>query len=452
MKMFVFLYLFSLLYAPVSRAETVLPIASTHQTMGTVNCAGSTCHGAITPWENSTILHNEYTTWLRLDKHAKAYNVLLNATSQRIVKNLGLKQPAHQTKLCLDCHTHNPSQDLRGERYNVSEGVGCEACHGPAEKWIASHTNTVNGITHADNLKNGMYPTENPLAQAKLCLSCHFGDENRFVSHRLMGAGHPRLSFEIDTFTALQPAHYKHNASWIKRKGNYDALKMWAIGQALAAQQLLDTLTDPKRGFDGLFPELVLFDCHACHHPMSEHKFSARLGIGPGRVHLNDSNFLMLRAIIAVVDPANASAFNAQVTQLHHAIAGSNNMKADPIALAKKLSTTIGDYITRLESKHFDVGILREILKALMDETSAHNYTDYAGAEQAYMAIESLTASLNRQGGLKNVSEVNRSLKSMQKVLANEDKYNPEAFKSILTSLRLAILSQSKNGNRVGNL
>ncbi len=80
-----------------------LPYESKAQTLGVVNCANSLCHGSVTPWKDSNILQSEYVTWSRVDKHAsKAYPVLLNERSQRIAKNLGLVQPAHQTKLCLD--------------------------------------------------------------------------------------------------------------------------------------------------------------------------------------------------------------------------------------------------------------------------------------------------------------------------------------------------------------
>ena len=326
------------LVAPWAIASPPLPNVSTHPTVGTVNCASSTCHGSVTPWQDSNVLQNEYTTWLRLDKHAHAYNVLLNEQSQRIAKNLGLKEGAHNAKVCLDCHAHNPAPKLRGERHIVSEGVGCEGCHGPADKWVKSHT--VAGATHAENIANGLYPTDNPRAQAKLCLSCHFGDENRFVTHRIMGAGHPRMSFELETFSLLAPAHYRIDDDWKKRKGEHDPMKVWAIGQAIAAQQLLDTLADPKRGRDGLFPELVLFDCHACHHPMSEKKWTPRGNLGPGKVRLNDSNLLMLRALIKATQPERAKPFNDQLARVQLAVTGHGE---DPITEAKKLSAMISE-------------------------------------------------------------------------------------------------------------
>src|SRR3954464_7411404 len=79
-----------------------LPYAAAGQNLGVVNCANSLCHGSVSPWKDSNILQNEYVTWSRVDKHAtRAYHVLLEERSQRIARNLGLKEPAHQAKLCL---------------------------------------------------------------------------------------------------------------------------------------------------------------------------------------------------------------------------------------------------------------------------------------------------------------------------------------------------------------
>src|SRR5690606_12265939 len=149
----------------------------------------------------------------------------------RIARNLGLKEPAHEARLCLDCHAHHPPPAQRGERFRVEDGVSCEGCHGPAEGWIKSHV--APGATHADNVARGLYPTEEPVAQAKLCLSCHFGNRDKFVTHRMMGAGHLRMSFELDTFAQTQPPHFVADADWQRRKGRWDTVRTWAIGQAL---------------------------------------------------------------------------------------------------------------------------------------------------------------------------------------------------------------------------
>ena len=108
-----------------------------------------------------------------------------------------------------------------------------------------------------------------------------------------------------------------------------------AAGQALGATQLLRTLADSKRGHAGLFPELALFDCHACHHLMSDKRdFHLRTYVGPGRVRLNDSSLLMLRQIAARVDPSGAARFDAQLDRLRRAVAGGDDALAQARAMA----------------------------------------------------------------------------------------------------------------------
>ena len=421
-----------------SSAWAVMPNLSHDQTIGSVNCANSFCHGSITPWNESNVLQNEYTTWERLDKHTQAYQILLNKQSKLIAKNLGLKKPAHESKVCLDCHAHNPAADQRGERFVMSEGIGCEGCHGPAQRWIKSHT--LDGNRHADNLEKGMYPTDSPVAQAKLCLSCHFGDQNRFVTHRIMGAGHPRISFELETFTSLQPAHFRVDDDWHKRKGDYNPIKVWAIGQVIASQQLLNIFTDPKLGRDGIFPELVVFDCHACHHPMSQQKWTPRLGVGPGRIRLNDSNLLMLRAIVRVVDPANAASFNRGVMQMHQAVSGNAEAEGlDAIGSAQKVSASLDNYVNIIKNSSFDLPQLKKVYLALIDEAIDGQYSDYAGAEQAYMAISNLSLSLANMGGLGSAPQVNSQLANMRKTLSNDESYQPRIFAKQLADLKYTV-------------
>lgn len=420
------------------------PFLSTHQTVGTANCAGSTCHGAVAPWEGGNILKNEYTTWSRLDAHTHTYEVLNNDVSKRIVRNLGYKEPATEVKICLDCHAHNPPPNQRGERFIPTEGVGCEGCHGPAGDWIGTHTEP--GNTHAANLEKGLYPTNQPIAQAKLCLSCHFGDQSRFVTHRIMGAGHPRISFELKTFSALEPAHYLVDEDYKKRKGNPDGVRLWAIGQALAAQQILDTLTDPKRGRDGIMPELVLFDCHSCHHPMSAARWNPRLGIGPGRVRLNDSNLLMLRAVIRATFPESSAGFDQTVHATHLAISsGQTTGGQTPLQVASKLSATIGAFLPRLEKQEFPPELQRKILLSLIDEASESSYADYAGAEQAYMSLATVTNDLLEKKALNASPAMNDALAALLKCLREDEKYDPALYRKRLATLRGTVGAQVRS-------
>src|SRR3954447_23713697 len=63
--------------------------------LGVTSCSGSTCHGIAQESSRTNVLQNEYLTWQRRDKHAKAYAVLMSKESERIARNLGL--PAAHT-------------------------------------------------------------------------------------------------------------------------------------------------------------------------------------------------------------------------------------------------------------------------------------------------------------------------------------------------------------------
>src|SRR5687767_4153481 len=85
------------------------------QYLGVATCANSGCHGSTLPLKEARVLQNEYYTWLDTDRHAKAYAVLFNNVSARIVKNMRLKKRAYEEKLCLDCHSTNiPASQVAG--------------------------------------------------------------------------------------------------------------------------------------------------------------------------------------------------------------------------------------------------------------------------------------------------------------------------------------------------
>ncbi len=420
--------------APAKTADSVLPYKSAEQSVGVVNCANSLCHGSVQPFKDSNILQTEYVTWSRVDKHARAFTVLGNEQSQRIARNLGIGDPK-QAKVCLDCHAHNIPVAQRGERFRPDDGVSCEACHGPAGKWLAAHVE--DGATHAKNLDAGLYDTADPVARAKLCLSCHFGNADRFVTHRLMGAGHPRMTFELDTFTVVAPAHFKVDADWEKRKRLWDGVKVWAIGQAIAVSETMSVLTDPKRSHDGLFPELVLFDCHACHHPMSDKRWAPRVaGLGPGVVRINDSSMLMVRAIARVVDPAFGARTGETMNQLQLAAGGRGG---DTAAAARTVQGQMTDLIGRLEQKNFGDADMRAVLAALIDEGLNGQYRDYAGAEQATMAIGSVANFMYQRGMLRSAGSINAGLAQLQAAVGNDERYRPDQFVAALRSFRSSV-------------
>ncbi len=405
--------------------------------MGVFSCSGSTCHGAVQKWPNSRVLQNEFVTWQRKDKHSKAYKVLLNERSKRIAKNLGLKS-AETADMCLDCHADNVAKKNRHRTFQMTDGVTCEACHGGAGRWIGTHISA--NASHANNIKNGLYPAANPVSRARLCLSCHLGDESRPMTHRIMGAGHPRLSFELDTFTAIQPAHFKVDADYRKRKGAWNGIQLWAIGQVMAIDALLASLGDSKRNSDGAFPELSNFDCLTCHRSVTGQKWQARasIGLGPGYVRINDSNMLMLKIIAKRVDSNLAASFSTQVKALHQSTAKS---MAAMESQAKALRTTTKRLMAKISSHQFGKADMKALLDGVLDFGMKGEFVDYSGAEQATMAASSIINAMRVAGAISGAQ-----LKSMDSALAavfttvdKVDSFNHGSFLAALKKFKTTV-------------
>ncbi|HUN50641.1 MAG TPA: multiheme c-type cytochrome [Candidatus Sulfotelmatobacter sp.] len=422
----------------LAAAAQTLPQDAVDKHLGVNTCSGSTCHGSAAPWRTSDVEQNEYITWSQKDKHAKAYAALSSERGKRIARNLGIGDATKAT-ICLSCHTDYVAEDKRGRNYDMANGVGCEACHGGGERFLGVH---VSGLgTHADNVKAGMYPTEDPVARAKLCLSCHFGNSSKFVTHRIMGAGHPRMPFELDTFTAIEPAHYRIDDDYKRRKVVANGVKTWAVGQAMQVAAFLDGLVDPKRDTHGVFPELVFFDCQACHHAMNTPRWEARAstGLPPGTPRLNDANLIMLRVIANRTDPALGAKLREQTLALHRA---STEGTEAMINAAKALRVTVGDLIGKFAARNFAKDDMAALLAAVVqDGIQAGDYVDYSGAEQATMALGTIVAALKTAGDVDQTqyTALKAALDKCYEATAKDDAYQPRTFVAALQEVNAAI-------------
>lgn len=410
-----------------------LPYAADEVHLGVATCAASMCHGSVMPFEDSRILHNEFITW-QTDRygnmHAKAYAKLLTPEAKSMADKLGLGSP-ERAGVCLDCHTDHVPEELRGERFLLSDGVGCEACHGGAGDWISSHTSPQASLD--DNLARGMFPTHDPVQRGRLCLSCHLGNGNRMITHRIMAAGHPRLSFELDTFTYLQP-HHEVTDDYIRRKGPQNGVRDWAVGQALAARQILELMKSPEHGWEGVFPELVLFDCHACHRPMTDLRWQPRegTGLGPGVMRVNDANLVILRLILVAVDPELSQRLKDQTRALHQATLRGR----DPLlSAAADLTTTLNTALSRAAQFDFTAGDLRKIFARLIEEGEQGELLDYAAGEQAAMAASNLVAAYQETGVLDG-ADVADEIDRVYAAVADENAYTANTLVDALRDLQ----------------
>ncbi|MBA4066582.1 MAG: hypothetical protein C0501_23330 [Isosphaera sp.] len=233
----------------------------------TASCGSSPCHGGGSVGQ----VGSEHTTWAPVvntdgphDPHAKAYRVLFNETSVRMGKLLGIAAP-HKEALCLKCHAIDNVRPADA----VADGVGCGACHGPAEKWLEAHyAPGWKGLSNKQKWDDyGFVPTDNLVARSLNCAGCHVGDADREVNHDLIAAGHPRLAFEAARFHAA-PQYRKH---WVEKipQPAFE-VRTWVVGQAAALRASADLLrARAERAAAGdekaAWPEFSGLACYSCH-------------------------------------------------------------------------------------------------------------------------------------------------------------------------------------------
>ncbi|HFD11758.1 MAG TPA: hypothetical protein ENJ32_04735 [Crenotrichaceae bacterium] len=424
---------FTLLYwfisAPVSSAP--LPYQSADKHLGVGSCASTVCHGSVQPNDQYNVQLNEYVIWSQRDSHAKAYQTLLSKESRAIAGKLGLEN-AQTARICLDCHADNIPKQQQGDGFQISDGVGCEACHGGSENWIETHTEKQ--TRHLDNVKRGMYPTDDFTKRAELCLSCHLGNDDKFATHQIMGAGHPRLSFELDTFQALQPAHFQVDDDYRKRKPTASHTKIWAYGQIAATKAQLNMLQTSMRSQTLVFPELAVFDCHACHNNSMHHlnwQRKMRHALAkPGNVPIADGHLRMTGIIARQVNHAQAKKIN-QLSRVLQKTSGETRLRIATI------SAQLYDIIDKVSQEMMLVEFGNAEKQHIVDDliTLGINgaFRDYIGSEQLVMAIELIIIDIDKK------PLVHQQLDALYKQVENDDTYQSTQFINVLKNLKAAL-------------
>jgi hypothetical protein len=416
--------------------------------VGVATCGGSTCHGRSVPNgpEQGVVRQDEILIWQdpasAAGAHSRAFAILQEPRSRQIAQRLGIGE-ASSAPECLGCHATPAPATQRGARFLRSDGVTCEACHGPASGWLASHYSA--GATHQANVSRGLTPLELPQQRAGVCLDCHFGNDRdgQFVTHRLMAAGHPRISFELDLFSTLQ-AHHDEDADYDRRKRRVSNVQMWAIGQAMALERSLN-LFSTERGREGIFPEFYFLDCHSCHRPISDaRQFAPTVEINPGRPipagmpPYNDENMIMLSAAARVVAPELGRRFDASSAAFHEAM---GKDRAVVRAAAERLKRDAAALVAAFSSASIGRAQVFRIIETITSNAVSTRFTDYAGSVQAVMATDTLLSALvaSREIAPDSVQGIRADINGAYQAVRDPLLYKPREFRASLGRAAAAI-------------
>ncbi|MEO0463448.1 MAG: multiheme c-type cytochrome [Pseudomonadota bacterium] len=414
---------------------------------GVASCAGSTCHGRA-EGNGAVVRQDEIATWQEPSSqsgaHSRAYAVLAGRRGQQIADSLGLGR-ATEAPACLGCHATFAPKSRRGDRFVLADGVGCESCHGAAEGWLASHY--ARPATHQSNIADGLIPLDQPQARANNCLDCHYGSTNpgQFVTHSMMAAGHPRVSFELDLFSALQQ-HHNEDDDYRARKGRMNSVRFWAVGQAEAVKRATTLFAKPAYGTEGAFPQFYFYDCHSCHRTITDadqRKLSFETNperpIPFGNPPFNDENIIMLSSVAKALVPGRADDFLKASRNFHGAM-GKGSV-ADARKAARQLSNRADALSNALSQRAYaDVDAFR-VIAMIAGKATKPRFTDYSGSVQAVMAVDTLLNALVREGRVTVAAAagIRRDINKAYKAVEEPNAYRPAKFRVALASASSAI-------------
>ena len=429
-----------------------LPLASVAENepskyIGPGSCAATSCHGSVKPVVGSRVFQNEYSTWIISDKHSRAYQALTGDVGERMARILKLGTKAEESPKCLVCHALYAAPEQRGRAFEISEGVSCENCHGPASAWLGPHT--TKSWPHEKSLALGMQDTRDVIRRTEKCLECHLGTKNKFVDHEMIAAGHPDLYFELDSFSAVMPRHWKvpreseagkpvEEAAWV-------GVREWCAGQAVQLRAAMERLTWRAKNerFDkkDVWPEYSELSCFACHHALGPAKDSWRqehgyVGRRPGDPAWNSSRYAVFRLLAKQIDSAAGQDLDRQLLAVSDEMSKLNpdrNVVAAAATAAAPLAQRIAE---RLATMPYDQAVALRMLQRIPDDAENISLADERAAEQAAMAMDSLYIAYSKDAKPANAAEVRAAINGLFQQLENPSSYNADQFATALRRIR----------------
>ena len=412
--------------------------------MGASSCSGSDCHGNSTARTKLRIGQNEFYIWSQKDKHARAYEVLTNADAKIIARNLKIVKP-EDSERCLVCHAVPVSPTRQGTFYDITDSVSCEACHGPAEKWLNLHYRP--GFDPQKAASLGMYNTKDLVKRGEKCLECHAGAHGKEVTHELIGAGHPRLTFEIDNYTSVMPPHWRLPQE--KKDREWLGARAWAIGQAAAFRNQIKRLAESPRTSLGRWPDFTHFNCFACHHAVvdrlrditekekSEQVWRRRDYEGkPGRLVWNSSNYAVLRHVMNLAASDQGKHLEQLMRTFHEGLTGKEISPGSFNAALNRLFAFSDTLVSRVAQYTFTQQSVLSLMKNISADRLGLTRSDFLAAEQQVLALASLyDAYLETAGAMPESKMIKDTIDLLYKEIQRGWAFNPTEFEATMKKL-----------------
>jgi hypothetical protein len=272
-----------------------------------------------------------------------------------------------------------------------------------------------------------MTNVRDPIKRSEMCLSCHLGTATKWVDHEMIAAGHPDLYFELDSFTAAMPKHWKETD-----KDPWVDVRMLATGEAVQLRENLRRIVrDTNRGW----PEYSELDCFACHHTLAgaannwrqERGYSGRK---PGSPTWNASRWSVLKVIAEQVTGDDARRLDKELTRVSALI---SDVTADrrQIGAAAQSASELADQIAkRMASFSFDEKSAVQLIGSISGNAEWIASHGQRSAEQAAMVLNSLVLAYcaNAKPASASQAKMKSGVKALFQLVDNPSAYNPSTF------------------------
>ena len=436
-----------LAFAIPAGAQSAKSAGEPQKYIGPGSCAATSCHGSVKPVADSRILQTEYTTWILKDKHSRAYQALTGEIGERMARILKLGAKAENVPKCLACHALYTSPEQRGRAFEISEGVSCENCHGPAQAWLGQHTEKESPEKHARSVRDfGMVDTRNVIHRTEKCLQCHLGTKEKFVDHEMIAAGHPDLYFELDSFSAVMPRHWKEPRESAPGKPaedpNWVGVRDWSVGQAVQLRAAMERVVwranvEEGVGKKNIWPEYSELSCIACHHSLGPAQNSWRQEHGypgrrPGDPAWNASRYLVFRILAKQIDASAAQELDTRLAAVAAEMSKLNPERSAVVAAANSASPVALQFAERLSTMTYEPGVALRAMQGITQDAENISLGDERTAEQAAMALDALYIAYSKQANPSNAQEVRGAINRLFQQLENPSAYNADQFASSL--------------------
>jgi hypothetical protein len=301
---------------------------------------------------------------------------------------------------------------------------------------------------HEKSLARGRQDSRNVIRRTEKCLECHLGtfsnatakqETEKFVDHEMIAAGHPDLYFELDSFSAVMPRHWKAPRELAPGKPIEDpawaGVRDWGVGQAVQLSAAMERLA--RRAKKDVWPEYSELSCIACHHALGPAKDSWRqqhgyIGRRPGDPAWNSSRYLVFRVFARQVDSNLAQDLEKRVSAVADEMSKLNPDRNAVAAAASSAVPVAQQFAERLAIMPYASETALRTMRGITQDAQAISLGDERTAEQAAMALDALYIAYSKQMNPPGAPEVRVAINGLFRQLENPSAYNADQFAASL--------------------